>query len=200
MKQPIVAVCMLLLAVAPAFGESSTNVLTHQGGGQYACNTTGNLPSGTWSQVSSDNAGQPCVEKNNEGDVYGTGRVGDSDDTCDSTTKWNYDVQGHVTFGPPSTGTRATSLKIEVYIGGGGGVCSGGTTVTCASGYKLVEDSTIAVTKYNESFRFSGLEVGLAPYRVTQGDGNFQAYYVFAKPVGGKVQCTDNIYATTEHN
>ncbi len=72
--------------------------------------------------------------------------------------------------------------------------------MSCAPGYNLIEDSTVDVTKYNESFRFSALEIGLAPYRSTQGDGNFQAFYVFAKPIGGKVKCTDNIYATTEHD
>jgi hypothetical protein len=182
--------------------KSVTNVLTHQGGGQFSCGTTGNLPSGTWSQVSADNAGQPCAYKNNEGDVYGTGLVGNSNDTCDSTANWNYNVQGHVTFGPPSGGTPATSLQIQVYIGsqGGGAICSGGNIVTCAPSYKLVESTTIAVTEYNESFRFSALELGLAPSYSTPGDGNFQAFYVFAEPVGGTVQCTDNIYATTEHN
>ncbi len=200
MKRPIVAVCMLLAAVAPAFGEIVTNVLTHQGGGSFPCATTGNLPSGAWSQVSADNAGQPCVEKDNEGDVYGTGLVGNVLDTCDSTTYWNYNVQGHVTFAAPSNGTLATSLNIQVYIGGGGGICSGGNTVTCASGFKLVENSTIGVTQNSESFRFSALEIGLAPYLSTPGDGNYQAFYVFAQPVGGTVQCTYNIYATTEHN
>jgi hypothetical protein len=201
MKRLIVAIWMLLVAVAPAFGQSVTNVLTHQGGGQYSCATTGNLPSGQWCQVSADNAGQPCSEKDNEGDINGTGLLGASGDTCDTTTSWNYHAQGHVTFGPPSSGTRATSLKIRVYIGtqAGGAICTGGTTINCP-GYNLVEDSTIAVTKYNESFRFSALEIGLAPYFSTQGDGNYQAFYVFAKPVGGTLKCTDNIYATTEHN
>jgi len=204
-------VCAATFTNAPA---SVTNALTHQGGSnlailnsgeQWPCATTGNLPENTWSMVSADNAGQPCLENVNEGDVYGTGLLGDSDDSCDPYTPWNYDVQGHVTFGPPTSGTRATSVEVQVYIGGGGqnddpGGCTiQGSTITCTN-VQFVEDSTIAVTAYNESFRFSALELGLAPYYSTPGDGNWQAFYVFAKPINGKLQCTANNYATTEHN
>lgn len=200
MKTAITAIFVVLVLVAPASAESVTNALTHQGGGDKACDTTGNLPSGKWSQVSSDNAGQPCVEKNNEGDVDGTGLLGDSDDTCNTNTIWDYNAQGHVTFGPPTSGTRATLVAIRVYIGGGGGVCTGGNTVQCASGYKLVDSSSYAVGPYNESVRFEAGVFGLAAYYSTPGDGNFQAFYVFAEPIVGSIKCTANNYATTEHN
>jgi hypothetical protein len=199
MKRAIVAVCMLLLAVAPAFGESSTNVLTHQGGRQdlidqttgqiltNSCFTTGNLPANQLSVVSQDSAAQPCANLSREGSVSGT--VGDSDDSCDSTTNWSYDVQGHVTFGPPISGALATSLQVEVFS-----LCAASpATPTCPAGWKMVESSTIPVSPYNESFRFSALLTGLPASAQTH-------FYVLIKPNNGSVQCTANNYVTTEHN
>jgi hypothetical protein len=193
MKSTVVAICVLLISAWPAHAEDVTNIATNQGvGTAKSCDTTGNLSSGTFSQVSSDNAGQPCVEKSSG--------QGDSDDTCDSDSEWNYTVHGHVTFGPPSSGTRATTLEVQTYIGGNGILCTGGSTVTCSGTYTLAEDSTYTVGAHNESVPFDATESLLAPYRSVQGDGNYQAFYVFAKPIGGKVQCTANNYATEEHN
>jgi len=190
-----IAICLTTILVFswPAFAEDVTNIATNQGfGAGKACDTTGNLPSGTFSQVSSDNAGQPCVEK--------PSAQGDSDDTCDNDSDWNYAVHGHVTFGPPSSGTRATTIEVQTYIGGNNILCTGGTTVTCQGTAYLAEDSTYAVGAHNESFPFDAGEFLLGPYHSVQGDGNYQAFYVFAKPIGGKVQCTANNYATEEHN
>lgn len=164
-----------------------TNIMTHQGGGQEPCNTSGNLPANTFSQLSADNAGQPCTE-------------GPNNALCDPNSKWSYTVHGHLTLAPPTSGTTASSVEVQTYIGGNGIACTLGSTVTCTGSYVKVEDSTYAIAgTTTESIPFDMGEFLLAP-RDSSGGSNFQAYFVFAKPVGGSLQCLSNIYSTTEHN
>jgi len=163
-----------------------TNIVTHQGGGQKPCVTTGNLTADTFSLLSADNAGQPCTN-------------GANNALCDSTSKWNYTVHGHLTLAPPTSGTTASSVEVQTYIGGNGISCNGGRTVTCTGSYILVEDSTYSAGTTTESIPFDMGEFLLAAHD-SGGGSNFQAYYVFGKPIGGSLQCVSNIYSTTEHN
>jgi hypothetical protein len=164
-----------------------TNYMTHQGGGQEPCSTSGNLPPNTFSQLSADNAGQPCA-------------AGWNNALCDSNSPWNYTVHGHVTLAPPTSGTTASSIEVKTYIGGNQIACTLGSSVTCTGSYTLVEDSTYAVSAtMSESIPFDMGEFLLAPHD-SGGGSNYQAYFVFGKPIGGSVRCLSNLYTTTEHN
>lgn len=102
----------------------------------------------------------------------------------------------------PAPGSRTVStVEVQTYIGGGGGICqSQGSTVTCAPGYKLLEDSTYAMPAANSlTLPFDAAEFNLPSHASMPGDGNFQAFYVFAKPTGGTVSCADS-YITHETN
>ncbi len=169
-----------------------SNIDTNQGHGVgKACDTTGDLTEGEFSQVSSDTAGQPCSEN------PGQGEPGQK---CDPNSVWNYVVRGHMTFGPSSSGAPATEVEVQTYIGGDGMVCTGGTTVTCTGSSRLAEDSTYAVPPLNVTVPFAAAETLLAGYLSAPGDGNFQKFYVFAQPMGGSIKCTANNYVTEEHN
>ncbi len=157
-KTTLIGFCLILVVASSAFALDLTNVVTNQGGGAgKPCDTTGNLPSSTYSQVSSDNAGQPCVTSG-------------SPASCDPTSTWNYEVHGHVTFGPPSSGTTATKVEVQTYIGGNHIACTAGTTVTCTGSVTLVEDSTHTVGPNNEQVSFNALEALLAAYNSVPGD------------------------------
>jgi hypothetical protein len=166
-----------------------TNIVLHQGGGQKPCVTGGNLPANTFSLLSADNAGQPCT---NSSDL--------SHHLCDSNSKWNYTVHGHLTMAPPTSGTQAPSVEIQTYIGGNRIACSAGSSITCTGSFVLVEDSTYSTAgTTTESIPFDMGEV-LLPAHDSSGGSNFQAYFVFGKPIGGSLRCLSNIYSTTEHN
>jgi len=141
--------------------------------------------------VSGDTAGQPCSENPGQGEAG---------ERCDPNSVWNYVVRGHLTFGPPSSGTAAADLEVQTYIGGDGMVCTGGSEVSCSGSSVLVEDSTYPVGSLNETVPFAAAESLLPPYQSIQGDGNLQKFYVFAKPISGSIQCTANNYVTEEHN
>ena len=74
--------------------------------------------------------------------------------------------------------------------------------MTCASTYTLVEDSTFLtysnINPYNRPIYFDMIERNLAAN--SPGTGNPQAFYVFAKPIGGSLQCTTVDYGTMVHN
>ncbi len=163
-----------------------TNIMTHQGGGQEPCNTSGNLPANTFSQLSADNAGQPCTE-------------GPNNSLCDPNSKWNYTVHGHLTLAPPTSGTTASSIEVQTYIGGNNLFCTVGSTITCTGSYVLVEDSTYSVGTTTVSIPFDMGEF-LLPAHDSGGGANYHVYYVFGKPIGGSLRCLSNIYSTTEHN
>jgi hypothetical protein len=98
--------------------------------------------------------------------------------------------------GPPTVST----VEVRTYVGGGGGVCTGGSTVTCDPGHPLVEDSTYPMPTANSiNVPFDAAEFNLPSHYSTVGDENFQVFYVFAKPTGGSVSCAD-IYITHETN
>jgi hypothetical protein len=176
----------------PSASEGISNIVTNQGHGTgKACDTTGDLASGEFSQVSSDTAGQPCSAN------PGQGEPGQK---CDSNSVWNYVVRGHVSFGPPSSGSIATEVEVQTYIGGDGISCTGGATVNCSGSSTLVEDAIYPVGTLNETFPFAAAESLLAAYQSVPGDGNYQAFYVFVQPIGGSIKCTANNYVTEEHN
>ena len=169
-----------------------SNIVTNQGHGVgKACDTTGDLIEGEFYQVSSDTAGQPCSEN------PGQGEPGQK---CDPNSVWNYVVRGHVTFGPPNSGTPAAEVEVQTYIGGNGMVCTGGTTVSCSGSSRLAEDSTYTVPPLSDTIPFAAAETLLPAYLSAPGDGNFQKFYVFAQPIGGSISCTANNYVTEEHN
>ena len=164
-----------------------TNAVTHQGGVTgKPCDTTGNLTANTYSQLSSDNAGQPCTE-------------GINNVLCDTNSKWNYTVHGHLTLTPPTSGTTASTVEVQTYIGGNLFSCTHGTTITCTGSYVLVEDSTYDMGSTTLSIPFDMGEYLLAPHD-SGGGANFQEFVVFAKPIGGSLQCLSNLFTTTEHN
>jgi hypothetical protein len=104
----------------------------------------------------------------------------------------------------PITGPRTvSSVEVRTYVGPQGeGNCTGGgtSTVTCPAGYKLLEDSTYAMPASNSiNVPFDAPEFDLASYASTPGDGNYQAFYVFAMPTGGSVSCGVS-YLTHESN
>jgi hypothetical protein len=162
-----------------------TNIQTHQGGGPKACDNT-LLQSGLFTQVSSDNAGQPC-------------QLGLNNGLCDPNSNWSYTVHGHLTLTTSGLSSKATSVEVQTYIGGNGISCSAGTTVSCTGSYTLVEDSTYNLGTTTLSVPFDMGEY-LLPANITGHPGNFQAYFVFVKPMQGLLNCESNIYTTTEHN
>ena len=177
---------------APTSVAGISNIITNQGHGVgKACDTTGDLTEGEFYQVSSDTAGQPCSEN------PGQGEPGQK---CDPSSVWNYVIRGHVTFGPPSSGTSAAEVEVQTYIGGNGMVCTGGTTVSCRGSSRLAEDSTYTVPPLSDTIPFAAAETLLPAYLSAPGDGNFQKFYVFAQPIGGSISCTANNYVTEEHN
>jgi len=128
-----------LLSAATAMAQNSiTNIFTNQGGGFKPCDTK-YLPTGIFSRVIYDNAGQPCVFRGSQ-----TGKCGE---TCDSNTAWNYSVHGHLTL-KTAPGYESGRVEVRMYIGGGGGECMGGQTTSCPDfeipgHHYLVEDSLI---------------------------------------------------------
>ncbi len=105
----------------------------------------------------------------------------------------------------PATGARQVStVEVRTYVGPGnppasGGTCTGGSTVTCSQGFKLLEDSTYAMPASNSlNVPFDAPEFNLQSYN-SAGIGNWQAFYVFAMPTGGTVSCGDS-YRTYESN
>jgi hypothetical protein len=193
MRGAVITIFLLFLSTGSVSAEGISNIITNQGiGTGKACDTTGNLASGSFAQVSHDQAGQPCSENPGQGEPG---------QTCDSNSPWNYVVRGHVTFAPPSSGSPATTMEVQTYIGGNGIVCTGGTAVTCSGSAVLVEDSTYPIpSALDLTVPFAAAETLLPAFRSVSGDGNFQAFYVFAQPIGGDIQCTANNYVTQEHN
>lgn len=93
-------------------------------------------------------------------------------------------------------------MHVKVYIGNhaAGGVCTGGTSVNCASTYTLVDDQRYTLYYPSTQIPFTMSELALPAYYSTPGDGKFQAFYVFAEPENGSLKCNVNNYSTEEHN
>lgn len=202
MKRKIL-VCPIILTAflftAPVSGQNSiTNVVTNQGGKfRQPCDTT-NLSAETFWRVAYDNAGQPCARRGSQ--------TGQGNETCDPTTPWNYSVHGHLTF-KTAPGYDRSRVEVRVYVGGGGGECSGGQTTTCPDLDKpghhyLVEDSTFNIigADTNISVPFDAVEINLPAYFTTPGDGNYQGFWIFAKSIGTPVICTYQYFTSEEHN
>ena len=101
---------------------------------------------------------------------------------------------------PPTVST----VEVRTYVGAG--ICTGGgsTTISCspAGNVKLLEDSTYAVPASNSiNVPFDAAEFNLPSHASGQGQGggNWQTFYIFAKPTGGSVSCA-NSYITHESN
>jgi hypothetical protein len=191
MKRVIIAICGFLLWGWPVASQALdfTNIITHQGAGQFPskiCGPNSNLTPDVFTLLSADNAGQPC-------------KVGPNDSGCNPNSSWNYTVHGHVTLVPPSSGTTASSVEVQTYISGPGFSCTGTSTLTCTGPYVLAEDSTYAVGTATESIPFDLGQFLLDPID-SSGGANYHSYFVFAKPNNGSVQCIVNDYVTTEHN
>jgi hypothetical protein len=104
----------------------------------------------------------------------------------------------------PAPGPRTVStVEVRTYIGYASiqaEDCMGGSTVTCGPHFQLLEDSTYAMPAANSiNVPFDAAEFNLPSHRSSPGDGNYQAFYVFAKPTGGTVSCGDS-YLTHESN
>jgi len=191
MRTILVVTLLTFLSTQTAFAEGVTNAITNQGGKSAPCDTTGNLAAGTFYQVSSDNAFQACAGE------YSL--TGDGDDSCDEDSAWTYVVHGHLTFAPPTSGATATTLEVKTYVGDDMILCQGGSSVMCSGNYKLLEDSVYDFASTYKSVPIDAVDV-LLPAYLQYPNFDFAAFYVFAKPIGGNVQCTANNYVTKEHD
>jgi hypothetical protein len=187
-----------LLSAATAMAQNSiTNIITNQGGGFKSCDTQ-YLAAGVFSRVMYDDAGQPCV--------YRGSQIGKNGEHCDPDTAWNYSVHGHFTL-KTAPGYESGQVEVRMYIGGGGGECTGGQTTSCPDfevpgHHYLVEDSTynISGADTNTSVPFDALEIQLPAFSKKPGDGNYQGFWIFAKPIGAPVLCTNQAFTSEEHN
>jgi hypothetical protein len=200
MKRAILAVSLLLLSAGPASAQQTNgdiDAVTNQNSWPLQCDTVGNLPAGTFSQVSSGLGNQPCSNR---------GQQGDADDTCDSTTDYTYLVHGHLTFGAPSSGTTATQVEVQVFGTQGNGpgsvvTCTGGATVTCtippSGGEYSASDDSLFNTQFSGGSKIS---VPIDVNSGSLGPMNALGFYVFAKPIGGSLRCTANNFTSEEQN
>ena len=199
MKRAILAVSLLLLSAAPVWAQQTNgdvDAVTNQSAWPLQCDTSGNLPAGTFSQVSSGLANQPCSSR---------GQQGDADDTCDSTTNWTYLVHGHLTLAAPSSGTAATQVEVQVFgtqaNPGGTVTCTGGATVTCTppptGGQYSPSDDSFFNTQFSGGSKIS---VPIDVNGGSLGPANNIGFYVFVKPIGGSLKCTANNFTSEEQN
>jgi hypothetical protein len=181
----------------PAHAQmSDTNIVTVQGGRNYACETT-DLPVNVWSLVAYDNAGQPCVTK--------ASQVGDPGETCDPDSVWDWQVQGHMVFAPVA-GKNIVKVEIQLWAGNGGGSCHGGTTdpIFCDNpAYHYLQESAIyESTNPNVDLAapFEFLFYLMPPYFSEPGDANYAGFWVYAKPIGNPAVCVSQNYWDLAHN
>ena len=160
------------------------------------CVTT-NLPANVWTLVLYDNAGNPCL-------THATQLTGD----CNSET-WNWTVDGHIVFAAPP-GYLRTRVRVQVWSGGGGGACYGGTAdpIYC-------DNPTYKMLKQDETYEYntdpsdpypvdsSGAELAapfsvlgylLGAYFETPDDANYQGIWIFAMPIARPAICKSVSY------
>jgi hypothetical protein len=220
MKAAIVAACLMLLSAWSASAQTTptatptptyelTNAVTNQGvsaPGQ-PCATSTVMQAGNWYLVSASIMCEPCLYATGTAPSYCPQPAAPAKGICDSNPPNNMDwvetVHGHVTFGPPSSGTAATSVRVQAYIGQSGDeqfLCSAnGTQVNCT--YRLAEDwiSNVLVATNSLEVPFD-IGTGSPSYWSTVSDGDPTRFYVFAMPIGGSLMCTASQYVTEEAN
>ena len=159
---------------------------------------TTDLPANLWSPVTSDNAGQPCIADN-----LPSG-------SCDRTSDWAYIIRGHNTY---MNLRGAKAIEQRIYVTGGSGGCyvaNGGADISCYGTYDpatayhfLIEDTVIELDAYSTQIDFHAAEWILAPTIFGSPDpgapANYQAFWVFARPMGGAAKCVGTFYDTEEH-
>ena len=221
MKAPIAAVCLVLLSALSASAQTAsptptpsyerTNVVTNQGVSTRAqpCATSTVMQAGTWYMVSSTVGCQPCVAASGQAPSYCVGATQlNQNGACDTNSMWSENSHGHIVFGPPPSGTAATSVRVQLY-GGNSQPNSQGEVYLCNANsgqvncspqaYDLAEDkvSDVPTSTHTVEVPFEiGWENGA--YWSTRGDGNPFRIYVFAEPLGGSLSCTANQAVTEE--
>jgi hypothetical protein len=216
MKAAIVAVCLVLLSARSASAQtatptatptptySKTSAVTNQGvsGPQQPCATSTVMQAGSWYLVSATIACQPCVAVSGQApDCPQTTQL-NPNGVCDATAMWwSETVHGHVGFGPPSTGTAASAVRVQVYDGQSQGetvFCNANNgQVNCGS-YGLGEDWISDVPSSTHTVQVPFDTGGTGPASWFPGDGDPFRVYVFAMPIGGSLTCTSNQYVTEE--
>ena len=156
------------------------------------------LPANVWTLVLFDDAGNPC-----------TTAASQLTGTCNPDSTWNWTLDGHLTF-TTAPGYQRLNVRVQVWAGGGGGACYGGTSapVYCDNQYyKLLKQdenyeyhldttSTYAPdrTGIDVAAPFSVLQYLLAPYFETPSDSNYQGIWIFAYPEGRPAVCQSVSY------
>lgn len=153
------------------------------------------LPANIWTLVLFDDAGNPCT-------THASQLTG----TCNPDSTWNWMVDGHLSF-TNAKGYARVRVRMQVWAGGGGGACYGGTgdPVYCDNPYyKLLKQDEIyesdvgitdpSVTGTALPAPFSVLQYLLAPYFETPSDANYQGIWIFAYPEGRPAICQSESY------
>jgi hypothetical protein len=215
MKAAIVSICLVLLSAwsasaqtatptaTPTPSYSKTNAVTNQSvsGPDQPCATSTVMQAGTWYLVSATIACQPCVDLSSNRPSY-CPAASTPPGTCDPTSMWGETFHGHVGFGPPSTGSAATAVRAQLYVGYSRDetvLCNANNgQVNCAN-YGLAEDSIWDVPGSTNTVQVPfDVDYANGPYSSNQGDGNPFRIYVFVMPIGGSLKCTSNQYVTEE--
>jgi hypothetical protein len=218
MKAAIVAVCLMLLSAWSASAQTATptptypqtNAVTNQGASTpgQPCATSTLMQAGSWYVVSASVVCQPCLEVTGAAPSYCPTPAAPAKGVCDSNASWLEMVHGHVGFGPPSTGSAATAVRVRQYVGNShpqqgneSDLCNATNgQVNCGSGYGLAEDWIWDVPSSAKSVQvpFDISFGNIAAYSSNAGDGNPFRVYVFAMPIGGSLMCTSNQYVSEE--
>lgn len=155
------------------------------------------LPANVWTLVLFDDAGNPCT-------THASQLTG----TCNSDSVWNWTVDGHLVF-TTAPGYHRVNVRVQVWAGGGGGSCYGGTAdpIICDNAYyKLLKQdetyeyqdditSTLAADHTGDvAAPFSVLQYLLQPYLETPSDANYQGLWIFAMPIGRPAVCESVSY------
>jgi hypothetical protein len=227
MKVAIIAGCLVLLSAWSASAQTATptatpsatptptfaaaNVVTNQGisSPNQPCATSTVMQANTWYEVSAAVECQPCLEVTGAAPSYcpapaATPIAG----VCDPNAFWASLTHGHVGFGPPSSGTAATAVRVQVWDGNSSPI-DGTETRTCdvSNGqvncqyYDQQEDWVWNIPSSTHSVQVPyDFGTGSPAYAQVQGDGDPLRVYVFAMPIGGSLVCTSNQVVTEEPN
>ncbi len=215
MKAAILSVCLVLLSAWSASAQtatptatptptySKTSAVTNQGvsGPQQPCATSTVMQAGSWYLVSATIACQPCVDLSSSRPSYCPAPASTPPGICDATAMWSETVHGHVGFGPPSTGTAATAVRVQVYEGQSQGdtvLCNANNGQVNCGGYGLGEDWISDAPSSTHTVQVPFDTGGEGPASWFPGDGDPFRVYVFAMPIGGSLTCTSNQYVTEE--
>lgn len=183
-KVPLTVPFLLFALCLSALAQDAVTTATVVQAGTVsptACDNT-NLPMGIWTLIRFDDAGEPCATH--------ASQLGGS---CTPNT-WNWIVEGNFAF-TTAPGYKKVRVRVQVWAGGGGGACYGGTSdpVFCDNqAYKwLKQDGTYEsdIPSTDLSVPFTSLEYLLAPYFETPSDANYRGIWIFAMPIGRPAVC-----------